>query len=402
MLRAAAACALALSAGPATAIIGGQPAAPGTWPFAAFVLSHHPDGTWWSCSASVVSPSVVLTAAHCVVNPDTNAVLSPSAFTVVTGRTDLAASGGQVLGASTVAISPLFTLSTLQGDVGLLQLSSPTTAPAVALAQAADAPWAYAGGTPIQVAGWGVLSPSATTIPSQLYEVGLAAQSDPDCGSALPLPPYDPSTMFCGALPTLSEGACSGDSGGPVVEQSPSGVLTEVGVTSWGYADCRPPGVFVRLSALQPWLSGEIGYLQAAAPQPPSSPPAPTPPQSTTPAPLTPPQGPTTQPQHPADTASPRVRAGASRGRPGQRVALRFRVGDNSRHVRVWLEVDVGGRVVFRTKTAWLVASPRLAWRISPWHMPTTLRHPVRFCAQAVDHAGNWSRRSCSRVTPTA
>ncbi|GEM_PF-4899325 len=331
MLLVGAACALVLAAGPATAIIGGQPAAPGTWPFAAFVLSHHPDGTWGSCSGSVVSPSVALTAAHCVVDRATNTILPPSAFTVVTGRTDLAASGGQVLGASGVAISPLFTLSRLRGDVGLLQLSSPTTAPAVALAQAADAPWAYASGTPIQVAGWGLLSPPpSTTTPSQLYEVGLAALSGADCANALPSSPYDPSTMFCGALPTLSEGACSGDSGGPVVEQSPSGIWTEVGVTSWGRADCTPPDVFVRLAALQPWLSGEIGYLQATAPQPPSPPPAPTPPQSTTPAPLTPPQGPSTKPVRPAACAryesALRVNAGLlSRAHKTQRAATNLR-----------------------------------------------------------------------------
>ena len=370
MLLAGVACALVLAVGPAEAIIGGQPAPQGTWPFAAFVQASHPDGTSGTCSGSVVSPSVVLTAAHCVVDAATNTILSPSAFTVVTGRTDyLAASGGQILGASWVAIHPLFTLSRLRGDVGLLQLAAPTTAPAVALTQSADASWAYARGTRILIAGWGLLSPFDTATPSQLYTVGLAAQSDAYCAGALPPLSYDPSTMFCGALPTLSEGVCNGDSGGPVAEQSPSGAWTEVGVTSWSLADCTPPDVFVRLASLQPWLSGEIGYLQATAPQPPSPPPAPTLPQSTTPVPLTPPQGPSTRPQQPADTAPPRVRAGASGGRPGQRVALRFWVADNSHRVRVRLEVIVRGRTVFHTMTAWLGTSPGVVWT-SPWHMP--------------------------------
>lgn len=394
-LAAAAALALAL-ARPGAAIVGGRPAPVGAWPADAFVQASLPDGTAQLCSGALVAPSVVLTAGHCVVDDSTNAILPPSAFLVATGRLDVTdPSSGQVLAVSGVTLFPGFTLGLLRGDVALLQLQAPSTAPPARVAQASDAPWAYAPGTPIWLSGWGLVSPTDPSPPTTLQQVALAAQGDAYCGGTLGAA-YDPRTMFCGALPDLAEGACRGDSGGPVMEADPAREWVEVGVISWGGVDCQPPDAFTRLASLQPWLSTTIAGLQATAPQPATPPPVPAP----TPAAAAPvsirPGGPASAPVPPADATPPRVRARATSARPGSLARLGFWVADPSGSVRVRLEVERRGHLLFHDITRWL-RTRRGSWWL-PWRVPTRVRSSPRLCVAAVDRAGNWSRWSCARV----
>ena len=60
----------------ASAVIGGTPAAPLTWNWNARleITTPHQDEV---CSGSVVSASVILTAAHCVIDEATNTNMNP-------------------------------------------------------------------------------------------------------------------------------------------------------------------------------------------------------------------------------------------------------------------------------------------------------------------------------------
>src|SRR4051794_1462821 len=67
-------------------IAGGTPVPPGTYPFAAFIRVALDDGDGFFCSGSLISPSHVLTAAHCTFDDVARASVPVSAFTVVVGQ----------------------------------------------------------------------------------------------------------------------------------------------------------------------------------------------------------------------------------------------------------------------------------------------------------------------------
>jgi secreted trypsin-like serine protease len=88
------------------------------------------------CSGTVVAPNLILTAGHCAEDMQTGVVNEASGYQVTTGNVDWAApeTEKQVSGVTRVIPCPCFDRHTLVGDAALLQLSTPTTAPAVTLA----------------------------------------------------------------------------------------------------------------------------------------------------------------------------------------------------------------------------------------------------------------------------
>jgi secreted trypsin-like serine protease len=368
---------------PAGAIIGGSPAPTGTWPWVAFISVPASDGVD-SCSGSVVAPSVILTAAHCVVDESTDTIYQPSQLTVTTGRIDIAdASTGQVLAVSKVAVYPTFHLGTLRGDVALLQLSSPTGAPGLPIARPGDALVAYAAGDATITAGWGVEDPSMGVEPTRLNTVALAVRSDAHCAAELGLVRpwgYDPSTMYCAAEPGLEVGTCSGDSGGPAIRVRASGRAVEVGVVSWNQAGCVHPDVFARVASLAHWLTPEITLLESTAP-------------TTT---AVPPQSPSLPAATPAPPL-PRLRTGASTGVAGDVAKLKFWVSDEAKQrLRVHAEIFDGGEIIYSTTTRYF--RPESGVSTVRWRVPRRLAHRVRFCMYAFSTTGESSTRVCSQL----
>ena len=252
------------------AVIGGQPADPGTFPWMAYILDVRGSEVG-QCSGTVVAPNLVLTAGHCAENMQTGALNEASGYRVLTGNVNWAApeSEKQVSDVIRVIPCPCFDRHTTVGDVALLQLSTPTTAPAVTLASSPP------GGAAALLAGWGKTYYKEDTPLERLQWAQTVVHSPQFCEREAFQ--FGPASEICAIdTPDHRTGACNGDSGGPllVAEPSAAGGMVQIGVASHVYNECATtsPSVFTRVDAISAWVKG---WAQALASAPPASTPLP-------------------------------------------------------------------------------------------------------------------------------
>ena len=248
------------------AVIGGQLAERGTFPWMAYVLDIRGDEVG-QCSGTVVAPNLVLTAGHCAEDMQTGVVNEASGYRVTTGNVDWAAPEAerQVSGVTRVIPCPCFDRHTTVGDVALLQLSTPTTVPAVTLASTPH------GGAGALLAGWGETSFEQETPVERLQWAQTVVQRPTVCEREAP--PFSPASEVCAIYPPdRRTGVCKGDSGGPLLlaEPSAAGGMVQIGVASHGYGECATtsPSVFTRVDVISAWVRG---WAQALASAPPAS-----------------------------------------------------------------------------------------------------------------------------------
>ena len=257
--RAATLCAVALAAAvpAATAaaderrasasIIGGQRADPAQWPFVAAVLHRGK----FHCSGSVIAPTKVLTAAHCLDG------FKPTRLAVVTGRIDHRHDpGGQVFGVVAATPHPDFHERQVH-DVGVITLDGPTTATPVLLPTPEEGATHGFPGQFLRVAGWGARHPFGIRIPTALHAATEQIRADRRCRRAY-RKLFVVTTMICSTgrrikgfgRPRIHETACSGDSGAPLVADVARGAIV-IGTVSFGGAFCglgAAPTVYSRVS----------------------------------------------------------------------------------------------------------------------------------------------------------
>jgi len=173
------------------------------------------------CTGVLVTPYLVLTAAHC-----TDPSITTGA-TVVTGPS-LASPGVPIPIASAVP-DPQFDPTTLDGDVGVLVLGSGASAAPIAIATAAPSI-----GDTLEIVGWGVTGADAS-------DTGTRRK-----GTAK-VTAVDATTFTVAADPSQP---CVGDSGGPALATL-QGTVSVVGITSHGDAACLEGATYMRADAFQ-------------------------------------------------------------------------------------------------------------------------------------------------------
>lgn len=203
------------------------------------------------CGGALVSPTKVVTAAHCAVSPVGGVVRPASDFRVVGGRVDLRTAQGEVRQVERVWVPPTYRHYTEGDDIAVFTLRAPMPQRPVPLVEAADTE-VYRPGALGRVYGWGTTSEGGPGSPT-LRSVALPVVPDGACQQAYPS--FAPTSMFCAGYPEGGKDACAGDSGGPFVV---NGRLA--GVVSFGTGCGRPgmPGVYTRVAGFLPELSEQL------------------------------------------------------------------------------------------------------------------------------------------------
>jgi hypothetical protein len=246
-------------------VVGGAAASDGEFPFAAFVAWDAGNDYWYQCTGTVVSPTVILTAAHCVT--DTDGLSVPTyKFVVVTGRTNIGTDGeGQISNVSEVRVDPGWRYGHFTDDVATLVLAAPVSAPAVRLASFADMTTVGVG-SKAQTLGWGLTSDGQFTLQEQMMTATVDMQSESTCWQASPW--YRPGSMLCTDTPGHGVGPCHGDSGGPLVTQAATGEWVEVGIADFiASTSCvAGPAYYQSVAAAAAWVLPQLGQTPQTPP----------------------------------------------------------------------------------------------------------------------------------------
>ncbi|HXR30268.1 MAG TPA: trypsin-like serine protease [Solirubrobacterales bacterium] len=256
-----------------TSIIGGSATSIASYPWLAYVR-YQGAVEESSCGGTVVSPRLVLTAAHCVLT-GTGRVAVASNFSVLTGVADLReATPDRVSQVSQVVVFPEYGPSTALNDAALLVLAAPVAAPPLPLATPSDA-LLLTPGTPVAVAGWGLIDVKPRRAPAVLREAQSVVQATPYCQRKLRgvLSAYEPASQICVRSQPGRPGAglCNGDSGGPAIARRPDGIAVQIGIVSLkGSLDCDPrsPQVLARVDRISSWVAAWASAIELGAPAP--------------------------------------------------------------------------------------------------------------------------------------
>ena len=243
------------------AIVGGEPANIRDVPYAAAIFRHHSNGNvTYICSASVVSETYVVTAAHCVIDEISGLQVRASELSVRIGTAALSAGLGETIAVEESIPHPEFKFIDYTNDIALLSLAEAVDVEPIALPAAGLSDELFPGnGDSGTVSGWGQTSQGGDRS-NVLNSVELPVVSHLRC-----LPIFQSSLRldhkFCaGGLQEEVRDACLGDSGGPLaVNRNGEAVLA--GVVSSGRGCGLPgiPGVYTRVSHFSDWLIENSG-----------------------------------------------------------------------------------------------------------------------------------------------
>uniref|UniRef100_A0A452GEX2 Ovochymase 1 n=1 Tax=Gopherus agassizii TaxID=38772 RepID=A0A452GEX2_9SAUR len=258
-------------------VVGGEEACPHCWPWqvALQFLGDH------QCGGVVISPTWVLTAAHCI--QSTN---RPLHWTVIVGDHDriLKESTEQVRRVKTIVVHPEFDTVSYDSDIALIQLDAPleynTVVRPICLPNSTQP---LSSSVLCTMTGWGSTQEADGSLASRLQQTQVPILESEICEKNYYFnhPGGITARMLCaGFASSGGQDSCQGDSGGPLVCRNEREPFILYGIISWGVGCARPkkPGVYTRVRVFLDWIKSTIRgkYLLSSkeCPPAPSQPPA--------------------------------------------------------------------------------------------------------------------------------
>ena len=190
------------------------------------------------CSGTFIAPGWVVTARHCLSIPSIAVVVSDGA------------------GHGPIVLPVARSVASAQSDVALLAVGSSADAAAEEglaglepIAPADGSVGELAVGDVVEIAGYGLTE--ARTV----GEIRFLAEA---------VAGIDPSVILLDGLG--ANGACEGDSGGPLIVRGPDGAPRVLAVLSEGSASCTDEDEYARLDGVEAWIRATLGAAVTSAP----------------------------------------------------------------------------------------------------------------------------------------
>ncbi|KAI3388010.1 hypothetical protein SNEBB_010313 [Seison nebaliae] len=197
------------------------------------------------CGGAIITPTVVLTAAHCLQTDDQINVLSgTNKMNVFTHFRKM----------TSMIIHEDYDKNTLKNDIALIVVNSPFSLEFDEIEPICVPTLAHSLNDELTVTGWGVADEE--THPITLKETKLQVLSEGVCKENF-RNPFHLSQQICAGDIENEKDACEGDSGGPLIDYDGEKAMI-VGVVSYGGTPCQGVGVYTRTKYYIKWLNEQI------------------------------------------------------------------------------------------------------------------------------------------------